>query len=61
MAKDAISQYFNSYSGRTYRSIYTTWFNPMVEDYVDRDGNHYLKPETPITLAKIVIDIYGEK
>lgn len=61
MVKDAISQYFNSYSGRTYRSIYTTWFNPMVEDYVDRDGNHYLKPETPITLAKIVIDIYGEK
>ena len=61
MVKDAISQYFNSYSGRTYRSIYTTWFNPMVEDYIDRDGNHYLKPETPITLAKIVIDIYGEK
>ena len=60
MAKDAIAQYFNAYSGRTYRSIYTKRFNNMVEDYIDRDGNHYLKPETPIVLAKIVIAIYGD-
>lgn len=60
MAKDAIAQYFNAYSGRTFSSIYTPWFNTMVEEHIDREGNHYLKPETPITLAKIVIDIYGE-
>lgn len=61
MAKEAISRYFNAYSGRSYRSIYTPFFKPFVESLEDREGNHYLRPETPILLAKITLDIYGDK
>lgn len=61
MVKEAISKYFNAYSGRSYRSIYTPFFRPYVESLEDREGNHYLRPETPILLAKITLDIYGDK
>lgn len=58
MVKDAISKYFNQFSGRSYYSVYTPFFKRAVEHLEDREGNHYLRPETPITLAKITIDIY---
>lgn len=58
MVKDAISKYFNQFSGRSYYSIYTAYYKTFVEHLEDREGNHYLRPETPITLAKITIDIY---
>lgn len=58
MVKDAISRYFNLFSGRSYNSVYTDYFKPFMERYEDREGNHYLRPETPIALAKITIDIY---
>ncbi len=58
MVKDAISKYFNQFSGRSYYSIYTGFFKKQVVDLEDREGNHYLRPETPVTLAKITIDIY---
>ena len=59
MCKEAISRYFNQYSGKSYRSLYTPFFRGFVEHLEDREGNHFLRPETPITLAKITIDIYG--
>ena len=58
MAKEAISRYFNQFSGKSYRSIYTPFFKKYVEVLEDREGNHFLRPETPITLAKITIEIY---
>lgn len=58
MVKDAISRYFNLFSGKSYYSLYTDYFKSFVELYEDREGNHYLRPETPINLAKISIDIY---
>lgn len=58
MVKDAISKYFNQFSGISYYSVYTDYFKPFVEHLEDREGNHFLRPETPITLAKITIDIY---
>ena len=58
MVKDAISKYFNQFSGRSYYSIYTDYFKSHVEHLEDREANHYLRPETPIDLAKITIDIY---
>jgi hypothetical protein len=61
MVKEAISRYFNAYSGRSYRSLYTPFFKQYVEQLEDREGNHYLRPETPILLAKITLDIYGER
>lgn len=58
MVKDAISRYFGQYSGISYRSTYTPFFKRFVEQLEDREGNHFLRPETPITLAKITIEIY---
>ena len=58
MVKDAISRYFGQYSGKSYRSTYTPFFKRFVEQLEDREGNHFLRPETPITLAKITIEIY---
>ena len=58
MVKDAISRYFNQFSGMSYYSVYTDYFKPFVEHLEDREGNHYLRPETPISLAKITIEIY---
>ena len=58
MVKDAISRYFNLFSGKSYHSIYTSYFKPFVEHLEDLEGNHFLRPETPIVLAKITIDIY---
>lgn len=59
MVKDAISRYFGLYSGKSYRSTYTKFFKRFVDSLEDREGNHHLRPETPITLAKITIEIYG--
>lgn len=59
MVKDAISRYFGLYSGKSYRSTYTKFFKRFVDSLEDREGNHFLRPETPITLAKITIEIYG--
>lgn len=59
MVKDAISRYFNQFSGKLYRSYYTPYFTKYVEKYEDREGNHYLRADTPINLAKITIEIYG--
>ena len=58
MVKDAISRYFGQYSGISYRSTYTPFFKRFVEQLEDREGNHFLRPETPISLAKITIEIY---
>ena len=58
MVKEAISRYFNQFSGKNYKSVYTSFFKPFVEHLEDREGFHNLRPETPITLAKITIEIY---
>ena len=58
MVKDSISRYFNQYAGKSYRSTYTPYFKQFVEKLEDREGNHFLRPETPITLAKITIEIF---
>lgn len=56
MAKNAINRYFTAHAGKMYVSTYTPYFEDIVKGHIGQEGRHYLKPDTPLQLARMLLD-----